>query len=183
MVLTVDFITGLPRDNDGNTNAFNVDEATHDLGYIIPTASRSGADTLQNFKVAVQKIFAMVPKEKRFIKCVHSDMEKSVIGAELHQYILDNHWNQTRTEGYDHNAAARVENRNKRVKKQWRKFLLHATGGRMFYQQCWGNFARYSNTVMLNTPVAGDKSPLQRTGIGARDLRKHGHVPGAKCTY
>ena len=135
-MLTVDFITGLPRDNDGNTNAFNVDEATHDLGYIIPTASRSGADTLQNFKVAVQKIFAMVPKEKRFIKCVHSDMEKSVIGAELHQYILDNHWNQTRTEGYDHNAAARVENRNKRVKKQWRKFLLHATGGRMFYQQC-----------------------------------------------
>ena len=106
-----------------------------------------------------------------------------MIGAELHQYILDNHWNQTRTEGYDHNAAARVENRNKRVKKQRRRFLLHATGGRMFYQQYWGNFARYSNTVMLNTPVAGDKSPLQRTGIGARDLRKHGHVPGTKCTY
>ena len=68
LVLTVDFITGMPRDNDGNTNAFNVDEATHDLGYITPTASRSGADTLQNFKVAVQKIIAIVPKDKRFIK-------------------------------------------------------------------------------------------------------------------
>ena len=127
LVLSFDFMVGLPRDNDGNTCAFNVDEATHDLGYLIPTKTRDSKMTLENFKVAIQQIFAMVPEAKRKIKAVHSDMEKSFIGGDLAKYILDNHWNQTETEGYDCNAAARIENRNKRLKRIWRSFLLHAT--------------------------------------------------------
>ena len=54
----------------------------------------------------------------------------------------------------------------------------------MYYRACWGNFARYaSNEAMLNMPVAGKLSPIQRAGGTATDLEEVGHVPGAKCTY
>ena len=126
LVVSVDFITGLPRDNDGNTCGFHVDEVTQDLGYIIPCRTQNLGDILNNFKTAIQKLCELVPKKKRHIKTMHSiNLENSFIGDELAQYIKDNHWSRTTTKGYDHNAAARIENRNRRIKKHWRKFLLH----------------------------------------------------------
>ena len=184
LVFSVDYFTGMPEDNDGNTCAFVVDEATHDLGYLLPCKSRGEEEALDSFLKCIQKIMAKLPKEKRVVKTVHSDIESSVVGAKVARYIKDKQWNQTNTAGYDSNANARVENRIKRVKRLFRAYLLQATGGRMYYQKCWGNFARYaSNEVMLHTPVAGDMTPIERAGGEGVDLSKHGHVPGARCTY
>ena len=120
---------------------------------------------------------------RRVVRSVHSDNEKSAIFGKLMQYIRDNHWRQSRTEPYDHNGNARAEGRNRRLKFVWKAYLVHATGGRMYYRQCWGNFARYASEALMQSPAAGEESPAERGGVRVMDIEKDGHVPGAKCHF
>jgi len=160
-----------------------MEEPQFELGSVVPTKHRSEDETLECFKKAHQDIFSRLPMGRRVVRSVHSDNEKSAIFGKLMQYIRDNHWRQSRTEPYDHNGNARAEGRNRRLKFVWKAYLLHATGGRMYYRQCWGNFARYASEALMQSPAAGKKSPAERGGVRVMDIEKDGHVPGAKCYF
>jgi hypothetical protein len=125
-----------------------------------------------------------LPRDKRHISRVHSDQEKAILGGELNNYIQQKGWWQTSTEGYDSNGNSRVEGRNAQVRALMRPAMVTATGGNSYSQEIWDELAMHgSNTILLNTPCAGGKSPIEKTGGTNMDLEKESHVPGAKCIY
>jgi hypothetical protein len=97
LVLNIDYVVGMPESAAGNTGAMNVSEATHNLGYLVPTKGRDGPEALQAFQKCVQQIFRRLPVGKRHITRVHSDQEKSILGGELRNYIQQKGWWQTTT--------------------------------------------------------------------------------------
>ena len=184
----------LPKGAEHGLHCGNADECSrkhwrhkcgrreHGLGYFVPTKGRGGAEALVAFKKAIQEIFRRLPENKRRISRVHSDLEKAIIGGELHGYIADSGWWQTTTEGYDSNADARVEGRNRQIRALLRPTMVTATEGSSYGMRIWDELAMHaSNTVLFNTPCASDLSPLERAGGSAIDLVRQSHVPGAKC--
>ena len=183
LVLGLDFITDMPISVNGNKNGLNISEAEHDLGWFIAIPDMTGASALEAFKEGITQILKFLPADKQFIARVHSDADKSIIGAELMSYLREKQWWQTTTEGYDHNGNSKVENRNGRVKGMLRKAMLTATGERRSYQGVWDEIAMHaSNKVMLNLPSVGDKTPIEKAGGQGFDLAQS-HIPGAKCVY
>ena len=125
---TFDYITGLPPDNDGNIAAFHMEEAQHELGSVVPCKTRSEDEALASFHEAMADILSRLPLEKRVVRSVHSDNEKASVFGKLMHFIREKHWHKTLTEPYDHNGNARLEGRNRRLKRVWRAFLMTATG-------------------------------------------------------
>ena len=182
LVLSLDYIVGMPISAAGNTGGISVAEAEHDLGHFVPIKGRGGTDALIAFTKAIQQIFRRLPENKRRISRVHLDLEKAVNGGELHEYITDNGWWQTTTEGYDNNANVRVEGRNRQIRALLRPAMVTTTGGSSYGMSSWDELAMHaSNTVLLNTPCAGDLSPVEKAGGSAPELARQSHVAGAKC--
>jgi len=90
------------------------------------------------FLKCMNMILSKVPMTERGILRVHSDCDPSIIGGDLMQYLMENKMWQTHTEGYDHNANARVENRIGRTRRAYRTALMAATGGRGRYKDVVG---------------------------------------------
>ena len=87
----------------------------------------------------------------------------------------------TRTEGYDHNGAGVVENRNRIMLKGVRSALLGATGGRCRYTEVWGSAFMATNDVINHTAYAGEKSPVQNAGGISFDVEsEHSHIYGSR---
>ena len=79
---TFDYMVGMPPDNGGNTAAFHMEEAQHELGSVIPCKTRSEDEALACFHEAMADIMSRLPLEKRVVRSVHSDNEKaSVFGT------------------------------------------------------------------------------------------------------
>ena len=125
-VAGVDYITGLPPDNDGNTAILGVVVASRkdkqSVSWYQPVKSHSGADAIDAFKECEMRIALMFPPGEFKLARVHSDCEPSLIGP-LREYLRDRLLWPTRTEGYDHNGAAVVENRNRTVMRGLRTVL------------------------------------------------------------
>lgn len=133
---------------------------------LVPTKERGSAETLEAFKECVHQILRRLPEEKRKIARVHSDQEKSILGAELHRYIQDQRWWQTTTEGYDHNKNARIENRNKKVRRMMRAAMRTATGASHYAKDIWDEIARHaSNTVLLNLWIWRHRAMYQEQSV------------------
>ena len=73
-------------------------------------------------------------------------------------------WLQTTTEGYDHNATAQIERRNRKLLEITRKLLLDATGGRTYYEGIWDEAMSHACDIVNNMPEVSDLSPVEKEG-------------------
>ena len=184
-VTGLDFITGLPPDNDGNTAALGLVVAPDwmdggkSVAWYQPVKSHSGDDTIAAFEECEFQISRMFAPGKFKISRVHSDCEPSLIGPLARKLKLRGIW-PTKTEGYDHNGNAVIEGRNKLVQRGIRSVLITATGGRNRYTDVWGSSLVHINDCINHTSYAGEKSPVESAGGDPVDLESDdSHVYGA----
>ena len=130
-VAGLDYITGLPPDNDGNTAVLGMAIASRKKGQSVawyePVKSHSGDDAVDAFKECEFRLSMIFPPGKFKLSRVHSDCELSLIGP-LNSYLKERQIWPTRTEGYDHNGNAVVESRDRVLLKGLRCALLTAAG-------------------------------------------------------
>ena len=132
--LSIDFAEVDVRSVSGNSCALNMCNQFN-MGAVVATPNHSATETLKVFQegLRIMRLAANIPPDQPLkIKRIHSDKAKS-FGADLEKYIREKGWLQTTTEGYDSNAAARIERRNRSILDVARVCLLDATGGRHTY--------------------------------------------------
>ena len=169
----IDYITGLPPDNDGNTAVIGLVIASREkgqsVGWYKPVKSHSGEDAIEAFKECEFRVSMMFPPGEFKLARVHSDCEPSLIGP-LADYLKSKGVWPTRTEGYDHNGNAIVENRNRTMMKGLRTVLYTATCGRSRYNEVWGTAVVHINDCVNHTSHAGESSPVENCGGEPIDL-------------
>ena len=169
----LDYITGLPPDNDGNTAVLGLVVASRTAGQSVawyqPVKSHSGDDAIAAFNECEFRISLMFPPGEFKLARVHSDCEPSLIGPLCKLLKSRGIW-PTRTEGYDHNGNAVVENRNRTLLKGLRATLYTATGGRSRYTDLWGTGIVHINDCVNHTSHAGEPSPVENCGGESVDL-------------
>jgi hypothetical protein len=183
-VAGLDYMTGLPPDNDGNTALLGMVVASRKDGKSVawyqPVKTHSGPDAIAAFTECEHRISLMFAIGEFKLSRVHSDCEPSLIGSLVTHLKSRDLW-MTRTEGYDHNGAGVVENRNRILLKGVRSALLTATGGRCRYTEVWGSAFMATNDVINHTAYAGEKSPVQNSGGISFDVEsKDSHIYGAR---
>ena len=183
-VAGLDYMTGLPPDNDGNTALLGLVVASRKDGKSVawyqPVKSHSGPDAIAAFTECEHRISLMFALGEFKLSRVHSDCEPSLIGSLVKHLKSRDLW-MTRTEGYDHNGAGVVEDRNRTLLKGVRSGLLTATGGRCRYTEVWGSAFMASNDVINHTAYAGEKSPVQNAGGISFDVEStDSHIYGAR---
>ena len=169
----LDYITGLPPGNDGNTAVLGLVVASRTAGQSVawyqPVKSHSGDDAIAAFNECEFRISLMFPPGEFKLARVHSDCEPSLIGPLCKLLKSRGVW-PTRTEGYDHNGNAVVENRNRTLLKGLRATLYTATGGRSRYTDLWGTGIVHINDCVNHTSHAGEPSPVENCGGESVDL-------------
>ena len=85
--------------------------------------------------------------------------------VKLGEYALEHQWLKTTTEGCDSNCNAIVERCNKKLNQGMRTLLLHATGGRLYYEELWDVAMDHIHDLVNNSPEAGDKLPCRGLGV------------------
>ena len=119
------------------------------------------------------RLRAQIPPDQELkIRRFHTDATKSV-KADVEKYWRTRGVLQTQTEGYDSNANARLERRNRTVLECARVCMLDATGLRTQYVprdlgRRYG--VNYAYEVICNQPSAGEKSPLEKSWGGNLDF-------------
>lgn len=186
-VTGLDYITGFPADNDGNTAALGLVVAPKGGGRSVawyqPVTSHSGSDAIAAFNECEFQISRMFPPGEFKISRVHSDCEPSLIGPLAAVLKARGIW-PTNTEGYDHNGNAVVEGRNKLVQRGIRSALITATGGRNRYTEVWGTTLVHINDCINHTSYAGEQSPVESAGGEPVDLESdNSHVYGAHTVH
>ena len=176
-VAGIDYITGLPPDNDGNTAVFGLVVASREknqsVAWYQPVKSHSGEDAIAAFKECEFRVSLMFPPGEFKLARVHSDCEKSLIGPLCDGLKARGIW-PTNTEGYDHNGNAVVENRNRTLQQGVRAALVTATGGRSRYSEVWGTAFVHINDCVNHTSYAGETSPVENCGGEPVDLESEG---------
>ena len=172
LVAGVDYVTGLPVDNDGNTAVLGVVIASREKGQSVawyhPVKSHSGDDAIAAFKECEFRLSLMFPPGEFKLARVHSDCELSLIGP-LREFLKGRQIWPTQTEGYDHNGNAVVENRN-RVMLKGLRCALSTAAGRARYTEVWGAGVLHINDCINHTSHAGEQSPVQNCGGDNVDL-------------
>jgi hypothetical protein len=167
LVAGIDYVTGLPADNDGNTAVFGLVVASRTKGQSVawyqPVKSHSGDDAIAAFKECEFRVSLMFPPGEFKLARVHSDCEKSLIGPLCALLKSRGIW-PTNTEGYDHNGNAVVENRNRVLQQGVRSALVTATGGRCRYAEIWGTAFMHINDCVNHTSYAGEPSAVENCG-------------------
>jgi len=92
-------------------------------------------------------------------------------------------WLQTTTAGYDHNATAQIERRNRKLLEITRKLLLDATGGRTYYEEIWDEAMSHACDVVNNMPEASDLSPVEKEGGKRIDFKSTMNVFGSRVYF
>ena len=163
----MDYITGLPADNDGNTAAVSLAVASRAEGKSVawyhPVKTHTGDDAIAAFIECEFRLSQMFPPGEFKIARVHCDCEPSLIGP-LAAYLKSRQIWPTKTEGYDHNGAAVIENRNRTTMKGLRATLYTTTGGRSRYTEAWGTALVCLNDCVNHTSYAGEPTPVQNCG-------------------
>ena len=172
LIAGVDYITGLPVDNDGNTAVLGVVIASREKGQSVawyhPVKSHSGDDAIAAFKECEFRLSLMFPPGEFKLARVHSDCEKSLIGPLCELLKARGIW-PTNTEGYDHNGNAVVEARN-RVLLKGLRCALSTAAGRARYTEVWGAGVVHITDCINHTSHAGEPSPVQNCGGEPVDL-------------
>ena len=102
-----------PESNDGNV--YKLVGATQDgVGSATGLPDKKAATVLKGVGRIMHTIRTIYKKPTTVKIRFHTDIDKSFEG-EVAAYCQDKEWLQTSTEGYDSNAAARVENRNQKI--------------------------------------------------------------------
>ena len=176
-VAGIDYITGLPPDNDGNTAVFGLVVASRQknqsVAWYQPVKSHSGDDAIAAFKECEFRVSMMFPPGEFKLARVRSDCEKSLIGPLCAMLKARGIW-PTNTEGYDHNGNAVVENRNRTLQQGVRAALVTATGARSRYSEIWGTAFVHINDCVNHTSYAGESSPVENCGGESVDLESEG---------
>ena len=120
------------------------------------------------------------PDQELKIRRFHTDATKSV-KADVEKYWRTRGVLQTQTEGYDSNANARLERRNRTVLECARVCMLDATGLRNTYQEIWDVAMEYADEIINNQPSAGEKSPIEKSGGKNLDFDTAMEVFGCKA--
>ena len=101
------------------------------------------------------RLRAQIPPDQELkIRRFHTDATKSV-KADVEKYWRTRGALQTQTEGYDGNANARLERRNRPVLECARVCMLDATGLRNTYQEIWDVAMEYADEIINSQPSAG----------------------------
>ena len=182
LVMSMDYIVGLPEDKDGN-NAVLIMATAGDARIVDARAckDRSGKVALRTFQDGVARMMRYFPVGTKIAR-VHSDEEKAFVGGELKDYIQNTMraW-PTDTGGHDSNANAIVESAIKPLTRAVRVALLDCTGGRGRYQEIYRDLYEHAADVLNNSARNNGVIPAVAAGGVATDVTGPGfHVYGAK---
>ena len=114
---------------------------------------------------------------------IHSDKEGGILSHKVKAWLRGLGWEQTTTEGYDHNAASRVERKNRKLSRSFRAALLTCTGGNGYYKEIWDMGYEHIGRTLNFLPEAGESSPVEKLGGRVIDVQKELHCFGSKCRY
>ena len=130
----LDFWGPLEESVNGHKYLLGGIERRTGFGAVEGLPDKSAATTLGGLKEIVRRVRVAAGPEAKLVVRIHSDKDKSLMGV-VEDYIRD--WQQTWTEGYNHNQNARQERRWKKLQQMFRAMLLTATGGRGTYKKLW----------------------------------------------
>ena len=163
--LSGDFVEVKFQSASGNTCLFNLCNQDG-LGATVAckTHKASELEVVIEECLRLMRLRAQIsPDQELKIRRFHTDATKSV-KADVEKYWRTRGVLQTQTEGYDSNANARLERRNRSVLECARVCMLDATGLRNTYQEIWDVAMEYADEIINNQPSAGEKSPIEKSG-------------------
>ncbi len=99
--------------------------------------------------------------QKKIVLRFHTDDDTS-FKCPVKAFAAEEGWLQTTTTGYDHNATAQIERRDRKLLEITRKLPLDATGGRTYYEEIWDEAISHACDVVNNMPEASDLSKIFR---------------------
>ena len=120
--------------------------------------------------------------QKKIVLRFHTDDDTSFKGS-VKAFAAAEGWIQTTTAGYDHNATAQIERRNRKLLEITRKLLLDATGGRTYYEEIWDEAMSHACDVVNNMPEASDLSPVEKEGGKRIDFKSTMNVFGSRVYF
>ena len=152
------------------------------MGACIALPNKEADTVLGGLKLALQRIRTASGGQKKIVLRFHTDDDTSFKGS-VKAFASEEGWLQTTTEGYDHNATAQIERRNRKLLEITRKLLLDATRGRTYYEEIWDEAMAHACDVVNNMPEASDLSPVEKEGGKRIDFKSTMNVFGSRVYY
>ena len=150
---------------DGEQWLLKVKDRNYGLKWAVAMKDKSAKSVLKALRICISKIRLMASAANQQvvrIQC-HADYDKSY-EAEVKQYIEEQPWLGTRTQGYDHGGNAAVERDIKMMRGHNRTLLLEVTGGRLQYRELTVQAALHSTKLSNYLSHAGKETPVQKAG-------------------
>ena len=185
LVIGLDFMGPFMTSVGGHVWLLN---GTEVRGYCVarPVKDKTSETVLEAVKDVVRRIRVALGPDKKFkmnkIR-IHSDRDSTLLSTVVSEWVSEQGWEQTTTAGYDHNAAARVERKNRKLSRNLRANLLTATGGNGYYKDVWCEGYKHTAIVSNAQPESGLKTPSEKLGGRQMDIQKEMHVFGANCKF
>jgi len=181
LVLQLDFVIADTKDNNGNEVGLNAVD-NRGFGKFRPQIKRNSAETLATVKEIMAQ-WRLAYQDESIIVRVHSDGEESIKDGTVAQWLRDQTYVTTTSEPYTSNAAARVENRNRKLQEMARAMLIDAAGTTQTAVELWGEAMRHASEAVNYQPEGGARSPWEKAGNEKVDVLGEYHPFGSEVIY
>lgn len=181
LVIQLDFIIADTKDNNkcevGMTACDN-----RGYGKFRTQIKRNSAETLATVK-EMMAMWRAAYQDESIIVRVHSDGEESIKDGTVAQWLRDQTYVVTTSEPYTSNAAARVENRNRKLQEMARAMLIDAAGTTQTAVELWGEAMRHASEAINYQPEGGARSPWEKAGNAKVNVIDEYYPFGSEVIY